>query len=66
MPVTAVVGAQWGDEGKGRIIDWLAAEANLVIRCQGGANVAIFAAVAAARTRIHGQLRWRSESQTAP
>jgi adenylosuccinate synthase len=38
MPVTAVVGAQWGDEGKGRIIDWLAAEADLVIRCQGGAN----------------------------
>ena len=38
MPVTAVVGAQWGDEGKGRFIDWLAAEADLVIRCQGGAN----------------------------
>jgi adenylosuccinate synthase len=30
--------AQWGDEGKGRIIDWLASEADLVIRCQGGAN----------------------------
>ncbi len=38
MPVTAVVGAQWGDEGKGRIIDWLAAEADMVVRCQGGAN----------------------------
>jgi adenylosuccinate synthase len=38
MPVTAVVGAQWGDEGKGRIIDWLAAEADVVVRCQGGAN----------------------------
>jgi adenylosuccinate synthase len=38
MPVTVVVGAQWGDEGKGRIIDWLAAEADMVLRCQGGAN----------------------------
>src|SRR5947209_20187009 len=38
MPVTAVVGAQWGDEGKGRIIDWLAAEVDMVVRCQGGAN----------------------------
>lgn len=38
MAVTAVVGAQWGDEGKGRIVDYLAQRANLVIRFQGGAN----------------------------
>ena len=38
MPVTAVVGAQWGDEGKGRVIDWLARRADLVIRFQGGDN----------------------------
>lgn len=38
MPVTAVVGAQWGDEGKGRIIDYLAQHADLVIRFQGGDN----------------------------
>jgi adenylosuccinate synthase len=38
MPVTAVVGAQWGDEGKGRIIDNLAQDANLVFRFQGGDN----------------------------
>ncbi len=38
MPVTAVVGAQWGDEGKGRIIDYLANNAQMVIRCQGGDN----------------------------
>lgn len=38
MPVTIVVGAQWGDEGKGRIIDYLAARADLVIRFQGGDN----------------------------
>jgi adenylosuccinate synthase len=38
MPVTAVVGAQWGDEGKGRVVDYLAAEADLVIRYGGGNN----------------------------
>jgi adenylosuccinate synthase len=36
--VTVVVGAQWGDEGKGRVIDFLAAQADLVIRFQGGDN----------------------------
>jgi len=38
MPVTAVVGAQWGDEGKGKIVDWLAEQADMVIRYQGGNN----------------------------
>ena len=38
MPVTAVVGAQWGDEGKGRIVDYLAQHADLIIRYQGGDN----------------------------
>ncbi len=38
MSVTVVVGAQWGDEGKGRIIDLLAQEADLVVRYNGGAN----------------------------
>lgn len=38
MTVTAIVGAQWGDEGKGRIVDYLAQEADLVIRYQGGDN----------------------------
>jgi adenylosuccinate synthase len=38
MPVTAIVGAQWGDEGKGRIIDYLAQSADVVIRFQGGDN----------------------------
>ena len=38
MTVTAVVGAQWGDEGKGRIIDALAEEAAWVVRFQGGDN----------------------------
>ncbi len=38
MTVTAIVGAQWGDEGKGRIVDALAGEMNWVIRFQGGDN----------------------------
>lgn len=38
MPVTAVVGAQWGDEGKGRIVDYLGQRADLVVRYQGGDN----------------------------
>ena len=38
MTVTAVVGAQWGDEGKGRIVDYLAQTADMVIRFQGGDN----------------------------
>jgi len=38
MSVIAVVGAQWGDEGKGRVVDYLADGANLVIRYGGGNN----------------------------
>ncbi len=36
--VVAVVGAQWGDEGKGRVVDYLARDAKLVVRYQGGDN----------------------------
>jgi adenylosuccinate synthase len=38
MPGTVVIGTQWGDEGKGKIIDFLAENANVVVRFQGGAN----------------------------
>jgi adenylosuccinate synthase len=38
MSVIAVVGSQWGDEGKGRVVDYLAADADLVIRYGGGNN----------------------------
>ena len=38
MPVTVVVGAQWGDEGKAKVIDLLAADAAYVVRYQGGHN----------------------------
>lgn len=38
MPITAVVGAQWGDEGKGKIVDLLAQHADVVVRFAGGSN----------------------------
>ena len=38
MPATVVVGSQWGDEGKGRVVDLLAAEADVVVRYNGGGN----------------------------
>ncbi|HJV29076.1 MAG TPA: adenylosuccinate synthase, partial [Gaiellaceae bacterium] len=38
MPATVIVGAQWGDEGKGKIVDLLAQHADLVCRYQGGPN----------------------------
>jgi len=38
MPVSLVVGCQWGDEGKAKIIDYLARSADYVVRYQGGAN----------------------------
>ncbi|MBV9330999.1 MAG: adenylosuccinate synthetase, partial [Alphaproteobacteria bacterium] len=38
MANVAVIGAQWGDEGKGKIIDWLANRAEIVVRFQGGNN----------------------------
>jgi len=38
MANVTVIGAQWGDEGKGKIVDWLASRANVVVRFQGGHN----------------------------
>ena len=38
MPVTIVVGTQWGDEGKGKIVDALARDMDMVVRYQGGHN----------------------------
>ncbi len=38
MSNVAVIGAQWGDEGKGKVVDWLASRADIVVRFQGGHN----------------------------
>ena len=38
MSSVAIIGAQWGDEGKGKIVDWLSSRADVVVRVQGGHN----------------------------
>jgi adenylosuccinate synthase len=38
MANVCVIGAQWGDEGKGKVVDWLASRADIVVRFQGGHN----------------------------
>ena len=41
MSTVVISGTQWGDEGKGKIVDYLAAQADTVVRFQGGSNVII-------------------------
>src|ERR1700709_1555543 len=38
MSNVTIIGAQWGDEGKGKVVDWLASRADIVVRFQGGHN----------------------------
>ena len=38
MPAYAVIGGQWGDEGKGKVVDFLSEKAHCVVRYQGGNN----------------------------
>ncbi|MBR4165803.1 MAG: adenylosuccinate synthetase, partial [Lachnospiraceae bacterium] len=38
MSCSAVVGVNWGDEGKGRMVDLLTEDCDIVVRCQGGGN----------------------------
>ena len=38
MPITAIVGANWGDEGKGKMTDYLPGSSDIVVRFQGGSN----------------------------
>ena len=53
MPLTVIVGAQWGDEGKGRIVDLLAAEADIVARYYGGDNAGHTVAVGEEIFKLH-------------
>jgi adenylosuccinate synthase len=53
MPITVILGAQWGDEGKGKITDILAAEADLVARYGGGDNAGHTVTVGAERFALH-------------
>jgi adenylosuccinate synthase len=51
MANVAVIGAQWGDEGKGKIVDWLSERAEIVVRFQGGHN--------AGHTLVIGEVEYR-------
>ena len=41
MATSMVIGTQWGDEGKGKIVGWIAERADVVVRSQGGNNAGI-------------------------
>ncbi len=53
MPATLIVGAQWGDEGKGKVIDLLAGKADVVARFQGGSNAGHSVHVGAEQYVLH-------------
>ena len=53
MPLTIIVGAQWGDEGKGRVVDLLAGEADIVARYSGGDNAGHTVTVGANTFKLH-------------
>lgn len=53
MPVTILVGAQWGDEGKGRVADWLAHDADVVARYAGGDNAGHTVIVGEKKFKLH-------------
>lgn len=53
MPVTIIVGAQWGDEGKGRFVDWFARDAQIIARYAGGDNAGHTVAVGETVYKLH-------------
>ena len=53
MSTTVVVGAQWGDEGKGKVVDILAEGADLVVRFQGGNNAGHTLVIDGVKTVLH-------------
>lgn len=53
MPVTIVIGAQWGDEGKAKIVDYLGHDSDYVVRFQGGANAGHTVVVEGRRFAFH-------------
>jgi len=53
MPATIVIGAQWGDEGKGKIVDLLSAKVDVVARYQGGANAGHTVVFEGKKTILH-------------
>lgn len=53
MNTTCVIGLQWGDEGKGKIVDLLSADKDFVVRCQGGANAGHTVVVKGNKSVLH-------------
>ena len=53
MPATVIVGAQWGDEGKGKVVDLLAEKSDLVARYQGGNNAGHTIVAGAETYKLH-------------
>jgi len=53
MPNTLLMGAQWGDEGKGKIVDYLSRDADVVVRYQGGSNAGHTIEIGAERYVLH-------------
>ena len=53
MPNVAVIGAQWGDEGKGKIVDLFTQDADIVVRFQGGNNAGHTLVVRGVKTVLH-------------
>ena len=53
MPALAVVGAQWGDEGKGKVVDYLGPQVDWAVRFQGGANAGHTVVVGDTKTVLH-------------
>ncbi len=53
MTVAAIVGLQWGDEGKGKIVDFAGEGAELVVRCQGGSNAGHTVVIAGEIYKLH-------------
>ena len=53
MTNVTVVGAQWGDEGKGKIVDWLSEKADVIVRFQGGHNAGHTLVIDGEKTVLH-------------
>ena len=62
MSVVALVGGQWGDEGKGKVVDILAENADIVVRYGGGANAGHTVIIDHTKFALHlmpsGAVRW--------
>ena len=53
MKVTTIIGAQWGDEGKGKVTDYLADDSKVVARSQGGNNAGHTIVVDGKKHKLH-------------